>query len=98
MWLLQRNLGITEQQKDALYRLRRHYIVSMALVAKRRQQLLRQLQAAAEIVSLNNADTQARAKLEQHIQAQLHECTIQENRLFMAFMGALGHQVCLQHN
>ena len=90
---LQRSLEITDDQKAALCQLRRGYVTKMALVAKHRRQLLEHLQFSCGTVSLSAVDTEARAKLEEHIKAQLHDCLVKENQLFVWFMGTLGHQV-----
>ena len=84
-------LQLSEDQKAAICKHRRHYIANITRLAKHRQQLLRQLQLPA--VRLDTRQLEAAYCAEEGIIQQLQSCVNQENVLYLELLTQVGHGV-----
>lgn len=89
---LLRILQLTEDQKRAILSHRRMYITHMAQLSKLRRQLLQQLHVEPAL-ELSNGELDARQTSEDQILRQLENCTVQANRQYFHYVGAVGHDV-----
>ncbi len=92
---LQNILQFIDSQKTTLFRLRRAYIINMAHVSRRRQQLLRQLQAVPEAVGINNDQLEASYRCIDDLTKGLQRCTAQEGEVFIDYQGSVAHEASL---
>jgi len=91
---MQRILQLTEDQKRALLSHRRTYIAHMTQLSKLRKQLLQQLHSETAL-ELSNGELEARQTCEDQILRQLENCTVEANRRYFHYVGAVGHDVSL---
>ncbi len=97
---MQRILQFTEDQKRALLSHRCTYIAHMTQLSKSREQLLQQLHNETAL-ELSNGELEARQTCEDQILRHLENCTVEANRRYFHYVGAVGHDVspffCLRH-
>ena len=94
VFAMQRILQLTEDQMRAILSHRRMYITHMAQLSKLRRQLLQQLHVEPAL-ELSNGELDARQTSEDQILRQLENCTVQANRQYFDYVGAVGHDVSL---
>lgn len=83
----------SSSQKHALYCIRRSYLQQLALIARRRQQLLQQLQAAPGALSTGIADLANNHLTVDNITQQLQELLAEEHTAYMMYLRKVGHEV-----
>ena len=91
---MQHILQFTEDQKRALLSHRRTYIAHMTQLSKLRKQLLQQLHSETAL-ELSNGELEARQTCEDQTLRQLENCTVEANRRYFDYVGAVGHDVSL---
>ncbi|DBB18370.1 hypothetical protein WJX82_002868 [Trebouxia sp. C0006] len=89
---LLRILQFTEDQKRALLSHRCTYIAHMTQLSKSREQLLQQLHNETAL-ELSNGELEARQTCEDQILRHLENCTVEANRRYFHYVGAVGHDV-----
>ena len=91
---MQHILHFTEDQKRALLSHRRTYIAHMTQLSKLRKQLLQQLHSETAL-EISNGELEARQTCEDQTLRQLENCTVEANRRYFDYVGAVGHDVSL---
>lgn len=86
-------MQITETQKVAMFALRRHFISNMALVTRRRQQLLQQLHSVPQPMGIDHQELNTSHGVVDSITRQLQACVRQEDALLHEHVWAMVFQV-----
>ncbi|DBB18205.1 TPA: hypothetical protein ACH3X3_003175 [Trebouxia sp. C0006] len=80
-------------QKHAIFCIRRNYLQQLALISRRRQQLLQQLQAAPGALSTGIADLASNHLTVDNFTQQLQELLAEEHTAYMMYLRKVGHEI-----
>lgn len=83
---MQHVVKYTDLQKYSLFQSRRTYITDMARVARRRRELLQQLQSAPEAHSISFTESGTSYSSVDNITQQLQDCVKREDELFRQYL------------
>ncbi len=83
----------SSSQKHAIFCTQRKYLQQLALISRRRQQLLQQLQAAPGALSTGIADLASNHLTVDSIAQQLQELLAEEHTAYMLYLRKVGHEV-----
>ncbi len=91
--LLQHVMQYSPSQKHAIFCIRRSYLQQLALIARRRHQLLQQLQAAPGTLCTGIADLASNHLTVDSITQQLQGLLAEEHTAYMLYLRKVGHEV-----
>ena len=78
----------------AFLKLRREYVMNVARVSKRRQQLLHRLQSTQlQLLGINSRETGSRLSVLDETTEQLQDCVTQEDELLFEFLNTVSLSV-----
>ncbi len=86
---LQRVMQIQPRALENFLKLRREYVMNVAGVCKRRQQLLHQLQSAPQLLGNDSREIGSRLSVTEEITEQLQQCVTEEDELLFEFSGTV---------
>ena len=91
--VLQLLLGLSAEQKSALFAARRRYMTDLACISRKRHALLQQLQIESGLLGATNQEAAHQFLSADDIVQQLQSCSSEANDAFMLFNRTMGHKV-----